>query len=127
MHSVLIADDDPQILAVLRRFLEAKGFDVHEACDGNRALATCREHPPAVAVVDLIMPGKEGLETIQEIRKLHPEVKVIAISGGGLGSPETYLSLAMRLGAHSSLAKPFGPAELVRAIDELLSRGAAAS
>ena len=127
MPSVLIADDDPQILAVLRRFLEAKGFDVHEACDGNRALAACREHPPAVAVVDLIMPGKEGLETIQEIRKLHPKVKVIAISGGGLGSPGTYLSLAMRLGAHFSLAKPFGPAELVRAIDELLSRGAAAS
>ena len=72
-----------------------------------------------VMITDLIMPEKEGIETIIEVKKNYPAVKIIAISGGGEVGPENFLVLADALGAHTTLKKPFSGQELIRAIKNL--------
>ncbi len=120
MPRILIVDDDYQVRAMLREFLEFEGYEVKEASDGISGLGTLREAPMDLAIVDLIMPNKEGLETITEIRRDFPDLKMIAISGGGRIGPGSYLPLAQSLGAHRTFAKPFTLAEIVAAIRELL-------
>jgi DNA-binding NarL/FixJ family response regulator len=85
---------------------------------------SCRRRPPDLMILDLIMPRKEGIETIRELKHEMPQVKIIAISGGGHGQPESYLSLAQRLGAEGTLAKPFLPMQLVQMVNEVLAQGA---
>jgi YesN/AraC family two-component response regulator len=89
---------------------------VVEARDGREALHLFQAEPPEVVLLDLIMPHQEGLETIVELHRLDPGVKIIAISGGGLGRAESYLKIARRIGAVSTLTKPFSTAAMVEAI-----------
>ena len=127
MPSVLIVDDDDQVRTVLRKALAGMGYDALESADGQDAVRRCREHCPDVLVVDLIMPGKEGLETIQEIRQFRPDAKIVAISGGGMANPATYLHVAERLGADRILSKPFDPSELLEVLEDLLKTAPAAA
>ena len=73
-------------------------------------------------IVDLIMPTQEGLETIQQLHREYPDMRILAISGGGLGEPESYLRVARRLGADDALAKPIVPDDLLRTIGKLLGQ-----
>jgi CheY-like chemotaxis protein len=77
------------------------------------------EHCPEVLVTDIIMPGMEGIETIREIRREHPGIKVVAMSGGGAVGPRSYLQLARALGADITLRKPFAIADLLEAVSSL--------
>ena len=120
MPRVLVVDDEPEIRRLVRRVLEAEGLEVEEAPDGQEAVEACRRQPPDLMILDLIMPRKEGLETIREVKSDLPSLKIIAISGGGHGRPESYLNLARRLGAERALAKPFLPLQLVQLVNELL-------
>ncbi len=116
MPRILIIDDDAQIRKMLRLTLAAAGFEVAEAPDGKIAMKIMRQAPAELVVTDLIMPEKEGIETIIELKRDFPEVKIIAISGGGRIDPKDYLFLAEKLGAQITLEKPFSRKEILDAI-----------
>ena len=97
MARILIIDDDVQILSMLRQTLEREGYEVVEASDGEQGEKLFREKPTDLIITDLIMPEKEGVETIKEIRSEFPETKIIAMSGGGRIGPEMYLNFAITL------------------------------
>ena len=97
-----------------------EGFDVAVALDGAEGLAIHRASPVDIVVTDILMPHKEGFETIREFRQEFPEVKIIAISGGGRNDPATYLDFAKAFGADRVFTKPLNLAELIGAVEELL-------
>jgi DNA-binding NtrC family response regulator len=121
MARVLLVDDDEQFRRMLERTLVRAGHLVRVAGDGAEALGAMQEDGGAafdLVVTDIVMPEKEGLETIMELRRLVPGMPVIAMSGGGRGTPENYLRAARMLGAFRTLEKPFDSKELIQAIDE---------
>jgi DNA-binding NtrC family response regulator len=120
MPDILIVDDDTQIRKLLRITLEKEGYHIDEASNGNQALKRFHENPPDLVIMDLIMPEKEGIETISEIQKQYPETKIIAISGGGRLNPKNYLDLAEKMGAHKTLAKPFTKNQVIEAVKSSL-------
>ena len=121
MARILVIDDDDQIRNALRQVLELEGNEVLTARSGKEGLRLFEEYTVDLIVTDIVMPEKEGLETIMELRKTHPDVKIIAISGGGHVQPESYLRMAKQLGASRTLAKPFQREELLAAVRELLA------
>ena len=121
MVRILIIDDDEQILAMLRQTLEREGYEVMEASDGNEGLRRYRENPTDLIITDLIMPEKEGIETIMELHRDFPDVKIIAISGGGRVDPGQYLSIAKSFGAQYTFTKPIERKKLLKAVRELLN------
>jgi DNA-binding NtrC family response regulator len=121
MSTILIIDDEASFRKMTAKLLLGKGFDVVEAIDGNQGLELFKKHRPDLVITDIVMPDKEGLETIKELRKLDPEVKIIAISGGGIVDPKMYLDLASKFGAIRTFAKPFDSDILLLTIKEVLS------
>jgi len=119
MVRILVVDDDFQMREMLGVILERKGYDVKTASDGKAALQLQSIKPFDIVITDMIMPEKEGLETISELRRDYPRVKIIAISGGGRYRPEGYLELASQIGADRVLVKPFGSWEILGAVREL--------
>ena len=96
MALILIIDDDDQIRRVLRKTLERDGYDVADAPNGKEGIRLYRENPADLVITDIIMPEKEGIETIRELRRDFPEVKIIAISGGGRIGPDSYFKNGQR-------------------------------
>lgn len=121
MQKILIIDDDEQILSLLARSVELAGFAAVTAVNGREGQRLLDKQPFDLVITDLIMPEKEGMETISYIRKHFPETKIIAISGGGRIGPETYLPAALELGANKAFAKPFSMDDLIAAIRQLLN------
>lgn len=121
MARILIIDDDEALLFTLERWLAAAGHVVAAAADGLEAAKLFRAMPFELIVTDLVMPNREGLETIIMLRREFPEVRVIAMSGGTAGT-KIYLELAARLGAHNTLEKPFTPDQLNTAVTLTLGR-----
>ncbi len=117
---ILVADDDECMRSVLREMLERAGYEVMEASNGIIAMILQKENPADLVITDILMPEKEGIETILELKRDFPEVKIIAISGGGRGGSEEYLAIAGKMGAETTLAKPFMRKELLKAVRELL-------
>jgi CheY-like chemotaxis protein len=111
MARILVVDDDHDICEVLAMGLKHAGHEVRVAADGASAL-----RPFDLIITDIFMPGKEGIETIMEIRRDFPAVKVVAMSGGGRTGDLHYLRDAVALGAVRTLRKPFGRAELLDAV-----------
>jgi DNA-binding response OmpR family regulator len=107
------------------RMLRRGGHKVVEAEDGAEGLRVFRTERPDVVVSDIVMPEKEGIETILELRREDPTLLILAISGDLTGSA-TYLHFAEMLGANGTLAKPFRAADLLREIDNLMRRSAPA-
>lgn len=120
MALILIIEDDLTIREVLRQILEHVGYEVMEASDGKEGISLYRERQADLIITDIIMPKKEGLETIMDLWAEFPELKIIAISGGGRLGPETYLELAEGFGANRLLNKPLGHEELLEAVQDLL-------
>ncbi len=120
MQHIHIIDDEALIRELFRRILETEGYEVSDAADGNEALAMCRKAPPDLIITDLIMPDKEGIETIIEMKRDFPEVKIIAISGGGRITAKEYLELAATFGADMTLTKPISRDELLAAVRTVL-------
>jgi DNA-binding response OmpR family regulator len=104
---------------LLRKFLTRAGYEVTTADNGQEGLRCFQQALPDLIITDLIMPEKEGLECIAEFKKWAPGIKIIAISGGGLGKPEGYLELAKKMGAAQTFTKPFELRELLQTIREL--------
>ncbi len=120
MARILIIDDEPVIVQMLQRFFERNGFEVISAADGAAGLDLQRRTPADVVITDILMPGKEGFETIREMRRMNPAIKIIAISGGGRNEPQTYLRFATTFGADRAFAKPLDLGQLLTSITELL-------
>lgn len=120
MSAILLVDDDPSVRQVVSEMLRQAGHDVTPAENGRVALAQLRERTFDLVITDLIMPEQEGIETIAEIRRHEPNMRIIAMSGGGRLGPGDYLETARYLGADATLAKPFGRQELIATVDALL-------
>ena len=120
--SILLVDDDEQFRMMLSEALTGEGFLVREASDGRQGIKHYAEGPTDLVITDLVMPEKEGLEMIVEIKQLHPEVKIIAMSGGGRGSAQNYLKMAKAFGAQLVLAKPFSHSEILTAVTQVLNQ-----
>jgi two-component system, chemotaxis family, chemotaxis protein CheY len=123
MARILVIDDDPALRRTVRKILERGGHEVEEAENGLTGLRVVEERPPDLVVTDLVMPEKEGIETILELRERFPEVGVLAVSGAGGVDPTGPLMDAHLFGAHATLPKPFQIQELLDAVAEVLSRG----
>ena len=120
MALILIIDDEPQIRSMLKLMLERDGYEVAEAPDGIEGIRVFRQNPAELIITDLIMPNKDGIGLIIDLKKEFPNVKIIAMSGGGLNKPEGYLKGAKKLGAACTLTKPIDRDEMLRAIKEAL-------
>jgi DNA-binding NtrC family response regulator len=120
MTQLLIIDDDTQIRTVLRAMLEPAGYDIVEAANGQEALQCLQAMRVDVIMLDMLMPEEDGLETLSTLRRLDPQVKIIAISGGGQTGAVDVLTAAVHLGAHRTLQKPFTRQELIEAVRALL-------
>ena len=120
MARILLIEDNDPIRTLLRETLELEGHTVIEAHNGQEGLDLFRQAGADLVITDIVMPEQDGLSVLMKLRTAHPPVKVIAISGGGLGSGEGYLEAARLLGAAKLLLKPFATAALVAAVNELL-------
>ena len=120
MRRILLVDDDAALRKLLCLNLTKMGHSVAEATNGKEALTTQESDPAELIITDLIMPEKEGLETIKELRKKYPATKIIAMSGGGRVSAADYLKIAKMLGADKVMTKPFSFQELADAVAEVL-------
>ena len=120
--SILLVDDNDQLRAMLCEALTGEGYQVQEASDGHQGIKLYENHPTDIVITDLVMPGKEGLEMILEIKKLDSKVKSIAISGGGRSGPQNYLKMAKAFGAQRVITKPFSHAEMLEAISQVLDK-----
>jgi DNA-binding NtrC family response regulator len=116
---VCVIDDDQMVRETICNALRAAGFSTVEAEDGISGLAVIERSRASVAVIDIIMPTREGLDVIVDATRKFPDLKVLAVTGGGHVGPTDYLELAMQLGAHDALAKPFRNAELVKRVMRL--------
>jgi DNA-binding NtrC family response regulator len=120
---ILVIDDEKDILQLITTMLTSEGHEVVAAEDGERGLDLLQDlEDIELVITDLIMPNKEGIETIMDMHKIRPDLKVLAMSGGGRGGVATYLSTAKNIGASATLAKPFRKQELIDAINDLVSR-----
>lgn len=117
---ILIIDDEVQIREMLEQMLTREGYEVVNAPDGKVGMKVCREQHIDLIITDIIMPEKDGIEMILELRHDFPNLKVIAISGGGRLGPDGYLEMAKKLGAHKTFFKPFNRKEILDAVRELL-------
>jgi DNA-binding response OmpR family regulator len=112
----VIEDDELQRQALALTLREA-GYEVFEADDGEGGIDLVRREKPDVVITDILMPKTEGIETIQKIRAISPDIRIVAISGGGRVSLELNLNLARQFGAHVCLSKPIAPGKLCAAIE----------
>lgn len=122
MARILVIDDDDFVRTLVKRALTRDGHTVVDAADGDAGMELLREGGWDLVVTDIVMPGKEGIELIMEIREGSPDLPILAISGGGGGTaPQGPLRDARMLGADAALAKPFELEALSRLVSELLS------
>ena len=120
MKKVLIIDDDMRARTTMTIILKRAGFEIVTAENGAKGLACLRDEVPDLIITDIIMPEKEGIETIREILAERPGTKILAVSGGGRVGAGNTLHMAKALGATEVLAKPFGPDELIGCVARCL-------
>jgi len=122
MARILVVDDDDQVRTLLQHMLERLGHEVVAATNGNEALRLYKQAPTDMIFMDLIMPGKEGIETITDFRREFPDAKIVAMSGGGRMGPENYLDLAKKLGAQRTMSKPFTFGQVQEMVEKILEK-----
>ncbi len=120
MARILIIDDEPNLRSMLRRMLHQAGHQVNEAGNGAEGIALCERNPPDLVITDILMPKKEGIETIIALHRANPNLPIIAISGGGRSGGMDFLCSAKKLGARHTLSKPFRGDKLLSAVSESL-------
>lgn len=120
MSKILVIEDDAKLRELLRETLEHEGHEVADAADGDIGIKAFKRSPADVVIADIFMPEKDGLDVIRELKADFPEVKIIAISGGGRLEKGTYLMAASSMGADRVIEKPFEIQDIVDAVRELL-------
>ncbi|MCX5767095.1 MAG: response regulator [Gemmatimonadetes bacterium] len=121
MAKILLVDDEFAVRELLAEVLELDAHLVTQADDGASAIAAVERELFDLVVTDLVMPDKEGIETIMEIRQRWPALKIIAMSGGGRGDAADYLDMAASLGAAATLQKPFSSQLLLDTVAQVLA------
>ena len=122
MPSISIIDDDASVRDSLRRTLHKEGYTILEASEGRGGLKQLERSLADLILLDMFMPDKDGLETIGELRRTHPGIRIIAMSGGGFKGTVDVLHVATMLGARRTLAKPFTREQLLEAVEAELVR-----
>jgi CheY-like chemotaxis protein len=120
MPVILIIEDDREFREMLKTALSRNGYSVLEADNGKEALIRFKPFVTDLVITDLIMPEEDGLKVIMKLRQIKKDIKVVAISGGGMGGPGSYLNLATAMGADAVFSKPFSVTDLVLKIEDLL-------
>lgn len=121
MARILIIDDDPSIRAVFKRFLEGHGYAVNVAADGGEGLRAMAEWRPDLVITDVMMPEKDGLEVVLELRRGGLDIPVLAISGGMRAAPMDFLPMIRTFGARKVFYKPVDLEDLLTAVREELA------
>jgi len=121
-RQILIIDDEPSIRSLLRQVFERQGYQVLVAASGDIGIRQFKENHVDLVILDLIMPEKDGIETIRELKALDADIKIIAISGGGVIKPELYLKLARKFGAIYSFQKPINNDEITDFVRTLFAQ-----
>ena len=122
MAHILLVDDEQLVVDTLRAAIQSKGHTVETACNGIQGLTKFSAGRFDLVITDIIMPDKEGIGMILEMRQAAPGAKIIAISGGGRTGNVEFLNMAAKLGAAATLKKPIRLAELFQALDDCLAR-----
>ena len=121
MAHILLVDDSEVLRETLERALKRRGYTVGTAPNGHDAQRYLEEHAGVdLVITDILMPGKEGVQMVVELRKRFPALPILAMSGGGRATPEGYLALARAAGANATLSKPFGLADFLTVTAQLL-------
>ncbi|MBP2231576.1 response regulator transcription factor [Azospirillum agricola] len=120
MASVLVIDDDDVVRSMLLHILTRNGHEAAGARDGEEGIARFQRNPADLVITDIFMPNQEGLATIMALRRNRPDLRIIAISGGGARASLDVLPVAEALGAQKTLRKPFKPAEILEAVRVVL-------
>jgi len=121
-RQILIIDDEQSIRSLLKQVFERQGYQVLVAANGDIGIQQFKENHVDLVILDLIMPEKDGIETLRELRALNADIKVIAISGGGVIKPELYLKLARKFGAIYSFQKPINNEEITTFVKSLFTQ-----
>lgn len=121
MARIIIVDDDTLFREMLTEFLTKEGHEIVDASDGNIGLEVLILKPVDIAIVDIIMPNRDGIATIRDIKNLFPRTKIIAISGATQHMDEGCFKTAKTIGAHHTLSKPFKPSELLGLIESVMN------
>jgi DNA-binding response OmpR family regulator len=117
MARVLVIDDDEMVLALVQRILSLEGFETLTTADGPQGLALFKERRPDIILLDLALPGMNGLEVLRKIRQLDEKAKVIVVTGSG---SDDSAEVALRYGACDFVRKPVDYADFVRRIKAAL-------
>jgi CheY-like chemotaxis protein len=118
---ILIIDDDELYRAIICKALRAEGYETFVSPDGQSAMNSYKDLKFDLVITDIFMPEKDGIEVIEEIKEVHPHMKVVAISGNAAAGHGTFLELAQTCGADAVLEKPFTPEQLLEKIQALAS------
>ena len=121
MAPILIIEDERVIRRMMREMLEPTGHEVREASDGVAGLSSFRDQPVDLIIMDILMPERDGIETILALKRESPDVKIVAISGGGDAGRIDYLEQARDLGADRTLHKPFTKPQLLEIVEDLIN------
>ena len=120
MQSILVIDDDKLMCLALARILTSAGYEVAQAFNGDEGLQMYRQRKFDLVITDLIMPDKEGIQIIRELRKEDSRIRIIAMSAGGRGGATDYLKWARLMGAKECLSKPIKREDLLSAVTSVL-------
>ncbi|MBI2403181.1 MAG: response regulator [Gemmatimonadetes bacterium] len=120
MARILVVDDEPDFRRIVSRMLTGAGYDVEEAADGRQAIEAYRARRSDVVLADLYMPDIDGVEAIIRLRHEFPDVRIIAVSGGGHLGKEDVLKIAAGVGAQATLAKPLEKKTLLATVEQVL-------
>ena len=123
MPRILVIDDDSQVREMLEEMLNRVSYEVVAAENGRKGLDSLKDQPVDLAIVDMLMPDMDGLETIRRVRSEHPNIPIIALSGGGSFDRFDLLEKAKSLGAVASLRKPVDWEELTTVVGRLFGSG----
>jgi two-component system, chemotaxis family, chemotaxis protein CheY len=121
MPRILVTDDEPGLRVIIRRFLEPLGFEVQEAEDGAVAERKVKSQLPDLVILDVLMPHQEGITTVRNLKSAYPNLKIVAMSGGGNKGMFDFLDIAKQFGADEILRKPFSKQELLDAVRRCLA------
>jgi DNA-binding response OmpR family regulator len=120
-RNILVIDDDKLMCMALAKILAAAGYNVVQAFDGDEGLKLYRDQGFDLVITDLIMPDKEGIQIIRELRKENSQIRIIAMSAGGRGGATDYLKWARLMGAKQCLSKPIKREDLLGAVEAVLA------
>jgi two-component system chemotaxis response regulator CheY len=119
--SILVVDDDTLVRTTLRRMLKSAGYALFEAKDGGEAVEAYRNQKPDLVILDIMMPNKDGLRTLLELRGLDQKAKIITMTAGARSGKIDYLALTKRVGANGILTKPFNSISVLAVVGQVLA------